>query len=180
MGLQEFVSHLLDLAHPDFLVLQFVVVEGYVVKDDDFFHIGAFGKDGADLGQVVAGNQDPLGVRMVDAENEVLPFSQVHGQGDVRCTGVEGAQLGQDPHGAAFGQEGDLVSFLQAQRHQACTDAVGFFAGLALGDYLPVAVHLLPQIGMVFIFAGILFYKVNNGNSFCHNSLGFYSVGKRP
>ena len=60
VGVEELVTHLLDLAHADFLGLQGVVVEGGVVKDNHLLNGGAFRKDGADLGQVVAGYQNPF------------------------------------------------------------------------------------------------------------------------
>ena len=171
VGLQELVTHLLDFAHADFLGLQAVVVEGGVVKDDDLFHGGAFRQDGADLGQVVAGDQNPLGFGMVDAEHQVFPFSQVHGEGNVGGAGVHGTQFGENPHGAALGQEGNLVSLLEAQGHEAGADAVGHLTGLALGDFFPVSVHLFAEVGMVLVLAGVLLYEVDDGYSFCHNVL---------
>ena len=155
------------------------VVEGGIVKDDDFLHGGAFLEDGADLGQVVARNQDPLGIRMVDTEDEVFSFSQIHRQGNVHGAGVQGSHFRQHPHGAAFGKEGDLVSFLYAQRHEACADAVNLPAGFVVGDSFPAAVHLLAEIDVIRIFLGVLLDEVYDGNSFCHFRR-VYSDGKRP
>ncbi len=169
VGIQELVTHLLDFAHADFLGLQAVVVEGGVVKDDDLLHRGAFRQDGPDFGQVVAGDQNPLGLGVVDAEDEVFSFSQVHGEGDIGGAGVHGTQFGENPHGAALGQEGNLVSLLDAQGHEAGTNPVGFFAGLALGDFFPVSVHLLTEVNVVFELVGVLLYEVDDGCSFCHN-----------
>ncbi len=78
VGFQELAAHLLDFAHADFLGLQGGVVEGGIVKDNHFFHGGAFRQDGADFGQMVARHQNPFGLRVVDAEDEVLAFSQIH------------------------------------------------------------------------------------------------------
>ncbi len=53
VGLEELIAHLLDFAHADFLLFELVIVEGGVVKDDDFLYVVAFGKDGPDLGKMV-------------------------------------------------------------------------------------------------------------------------------
>ena len=93
VGVEEFVSHLLDFAHPDFLGFQLLIVKSRVVKDNNLLYVGTLRKDGADLGQMVSGHQDPLGIRMVDTEHQVFPFSQVHGKGNVRSACIHGTQL---------------------------------------------------------------------------------------
>ena len=168
MGLQELVAHLLDLGHADLPGLEFVIVEGGVVEDDDLLHVGAFGQDRADPGQVVARDEDKFGLGMVDAEDEVLAFTEVHGEGNVDGSGVQGADLSQDPHGAALGQEGDLVALLHAQGNQAGADAVGLVAGLFLGDLRPFSAHFFPEVYMVGELPGVLFDKVDDRRSFCH------------
>ena len=74
----------------------------------------------------------------------------------------------QDPHRAALGQEGDLVAFLHAQGKQAGADAVGFVAGLFLGDFRPLAVDFLAEVYVVGKLPGVFFDKVDDGRSFCH------------
>ena len=160
---QEGVAHLLDLGHADLLLLQPVVVEGGVVEDDDLLHGRALREDLADLGKLVAGDENPLGVGVADAEDQVGVGAEVHGQGHVGGAGIQGAELGEDPHRAALGQEGDLVAFLQAEGHQAGSDAVGRPAGLLLGDFLPLSVHLLAEVGVVGKLMGVLLYEVNDG-----------------
>ena len=105
---------------------------------------------------------------MVDAEDEVLAFPQIHGKGDVDGAGVQGADFRQDPHRAALGQEGDLVAFLHAQGKQAGADAVGFVAGLFLGDFRPLAVDFLAEVYVVGKLPSVFFDKVDDGRSFCH------------
>ena len=81
---------------------------------------------------------------------------------------TKGAALGEDPHRAALGQEGDLVAFLHAKGHEAGTDAVGLLAGLALGDFGPFSVYFFAEVGVVFVFARIFLYKIDNGQSVRH------------
>ena len=171
VGLQELVAHLLDLGHPDLLGLELVIVEGGVVKDDDLLHVRAFGQDGADAGQVVPRDEDVLGFGVVDAEHEVLAFAEVHGEGNVDSAGVQGADLRQDPHRAALGQEGDLVPLLHAQGNQAGADAVGFVPGLFLRDFRPLAVYFLTKVYVVGELSGIFLDKVDDRGSFCHNQV---------
>ena len=171
VGLQELVAHLLDLGHPDLLGLELVIVEGGVVEHDDLLHVRAFGQDGADAGQVVPRDEDVLGFGVVDAEHEVLAFAEVHGEGDVDGAGVQGADLRQDPHRAALGQEGDLVSLLHAQGNQAGADAVGLVPGLFLRDFRPFSVDFLTEIYMVGELSGVFLDKVDDGGSFCHNQV---------
>ena len=161
-------AHLLDLGHPDLPGLELVIVEGGVVEHDDLLHVRAFGQDGADAGQVVSRDEDVLGLGVVDAEHEVLAFAEVHGEGDIDGTGVQGADLRQDPHRAALGQEGDLVPLLHAQGDEAGADAVGLVPGLLLGDFRPLAVNFLTEIYMVGELPGVLLDKVDDGGSCCH------------
>ena len=162
---EERVAHLLDLGHADLLVLQLLIIEGRVVEDDDLLHVGALREDLADLRQEVAGHEDPLGLGMRDAEDQVGVRTEVDGEGHVGGAGVQGSELGEDPHGTALGEQGDLVSLLQAEGHQARADAVGREAGLLLGDLLPLAVHLLAEVGVVGELVGILLDKVDDGGS---------------
>ena len=171
VGLQELVAHLLDLGHPDLLGLQRVIVEGGVVEDDDLLHVRALVQDGADAGQVVPRDEDVLGFGVVDAEDEVLALAEVHGEGDVDGAGVQGADLRQDPHRAALGQEGDLVPLLHAQGDQAGADAVGLVPGLLLGDFRPFSVDFLTEIYVVGELPGVFLDKVDDRGSFCHNQV---------
>ena len=117
---------------------------------------------------MVPRDEDVLGFGVVDAEDEVLALAEVHGEGNIDGAGVQGADLRQDPHGAALGQEGDLVAFLHAQGNQAGTDAVGLVPGLFLGDFRPFSVDFLPEVYMVGELPGVFLDKVDDGRSFCH------------
>ena len=107
---------------------------------------------------------------MVDAEDQVRTLAQIDGQGYVNGTGVEGTQFGEDPHRAALGQQGDFVPLLQAEGHQAGSDAVGPLAGLLLGNLGPFPSHFFAQVGMMGELTGIFFDKVDDGRSgICHS-----------
>ena len=168
---EEPVSHLLDLRHPDLLLFQGFEIKCRIVEDNDLLDSRAFRQDGTDLRQVVAGHQDPFGLRMVDPEYQVLPFPEVHGKRNIGRTGVHGTQFSQDPHRPAFGKQGDFVTFFQAEGHETGADAVSLLPGLFLGDGLPLAADLLAKVDMVGELPGIFFYKINDGCSFCHDKL---------
>ena len=162
---QEAFAHLLDIRHPDLPFLQAVHIEGGIIKHDDPLHGRALADDGADLGELVGGHEDPLGIGMVDTEQEVFPVTQVDGEGHVGRTGIHRSKLGKDPHGTALGKQCDLIPLLHTQRHQAGADTVSLLAGLLLGDFFPYSVHLFPDIDIVRELTAILLDKVDDGRS---------------
>ena len=140
---KERIAHCLDLGNAHLAGFQRVVVEGRVVEHDDLLHGRALADDGADLRQLVAGHQNPLRIGMMDAEQKVAPLAQVHRQRHVGRAGVQGADLGDDPHGAALREQGDLIALFQTKRHQARADALRSLTGLFLRDFQPLPIHLL-------------------------------------
>ena len=68
---------------------------------------------------------------MVDAEKQVLVGLELERKGDVDGSGVEYAELGENPLVASFGYHSHLLALLQSERHEAC----GQYA--ALGPGLP-------------------------------------------
>ena len=162
---EERLAHRLDLGNAHLAGFQRVVAEGRVVEDDDLLHGRALADDGADLRQLVAGHQNPLRVRVMDAEQQVAPLAQVHRQRHVGRAGVQGADLGDDPHGAALREQGDLIALLEPQRHEPRADALRPLPGLLLRDLQPLPVHLLPQIHILRKLVRVLLDKVDNRRS---------------
>ena len=98
----------------------------------------------------------------MDAEQQVAPLAQVHRQRHVGRASVQGADLGDDPHGAALREQGDLIALLEPQRHEPRADALRPLPGLLLRDLQPLPVHLLPQIHILRKLVRVLFDEIND------------------
>ena len=74
--LQEGFAGSHHLRNAYLLLFQFLEIEGSVIKNDDLADSGAGRQDGSDLRQLVGRNENPLGIGVVDAEDQVRVIQQ--------------------------------------------------------------------------------------------------------
>ena len=95
---QEGIAARLDFFHGDLLRTVF----RQLVKNDHLFHLVQLRQDRANLGKLLGRNHHETGVRMTNAEEQVVAFFQFDGERNIHASGVQDSQFPDNPKIPSF------------------------------------------------------------------------------
>ena len=152
-----------DTCLTDVVKIYFILLERNSVHHDDLLDCGAAVNDPADLLYLALGSHDEARVGMIDAEQQILVGFQLEGKRHVHSSGVEDAELGEDPLVTPFGYHRHLLSFLESERHEAGGENAPLVPGSPKRRLCPDSVLLFPEESLVGVFRRVLLDEVDDG-----------------
>ena len=125
---KELVTHGKNLIGMYFAILKFTGI----AEDDYFLHLLQLLLYRAYLLQLIVRYEQILHVAVVQSEIKVVTLLELYRERNIYRTGIEHCKVTNNPHVAAFAQQGHIITFLDSQSLEACAQTVYLFFNLSI------------------------------------------------
>ena len=148
-----------DVADEAFAIL----VVFLLVEDDDAAHLGQLANDGAYLAQLCTADDDVAHLAVLHAEEQVVALLELDAEGHCHATGIEEREFADDPHVAAFGEQGNVVAFLHTHLLQCGTKGIDLACRVGVAEGFPFRTFLFEEERVGGKFAAAVLKSVDKG-----------------